>query len=72
MTKPVALANHTYERLKRRRRPGESFSEAVERLISNQRKDPMSFVRSAPKSKRPVKRRLAEIEAERERSWEEA
>lgn len=72
MTKPVALADSTYDRLRRRRRPGESFSEAVERLILNQRKDPMEFPRNVPKSRVPAKRRLADIEADRDASMEDA
>lgn len=72
MTKPVALADETYGRLKRRKRPGESFSNTVDRLIRDQKKDPMSFVRTVPRSKVAAKRRLADIEADREASWEEA
>lgn len=72
MTKPVALADNTYRRLKRRKRPGESFSETIERLMRGQRKDPMLFVESVPKSEVPSGRRLEEIEREREASWEDA
>lgn len=72
VTKPVALADNTYDRLKRRKRPGESFSAAIERLMSNQRKDPLEFVRLVPKSKISAGKRLAEIEADREASWEDA
>ena len=72
MTKPVALADDTYQRLKRRKRPGESFSEAIERLMRDQRKDPMLFVAKVPRSKISAARRLKEIEADRDASWEEA
>lgn len=72
MTKPVALADETYRRLRRRRRPGESFSNAIERLMREQKKDPTYFVHHVPRSKVPAARRLEEIEAEREASWEDA
>lgn len=47
MTHQVALANPTYARLKAARRPGESFSRAIERLL-DESKDPLSFIRSPP------------------------
>lgn len=72
VTKPVALADDTYRRLKARKRPGESFSQTVERLMREQRKDPTFFVDRVPKSKVPADRRLRAIEEDREASWEDA
>ncbi len=48
MTKQVALAEATYARLRRNRRPGESFSMAIERLL-DQAKDPTRFSALLPK-----------------------
>ena len=72
MTKPVALADDTYRRLRRRKRPGESFSNTVDRLMRDQKKDAMSFVANVPKSKVPAARRLKDIEADRDASWADA
>lgn len=72
MTKPVALADGTYDRLKRRRRPGESFSNTIDRLMQEPKKDPTYFAQNVPRSKIPAARRLQEIEADRDASLEDA
>ncbi len=72
VTKPVALSDGTYRRLKRRKRPGESFSETIERIMGNQKKDPMRFANEVPKSRVPAQRRLKELEEDRDASWEDA
>lgn len=72
MTKPVALADETYRRLKQRKRPGESFSNTIDRLLADQRKDPLSFAQNVPRSKIPAKKRLADIEADRDATWQDA
>ncbi|MEA3200622.1 MAG: putative antitoxin [Thermoplasmata archaeon] len=64
MTKQVALADATYERLRSHKQPGESFSEVIERLLSGQR-DPLSFPQAAPRSRVPARERLAQVEADR-------
>lgn len=68
VTKQVALAESTYLRLRGNRRPGESFSAAIDRLLDNQPKDPMRFVEEAGKHKHviPPHEYLAMIEAERD------
>jgi predicted CopG family antitoxin len=66
MTKQVALADMTYERLRKRRRKGESFSDVIERLLTEGPKDPLSFVMRVPRSRTPAKERLAQIEADRD------
>lgn len=72
MTKPVALSDQTYRRLKQLKRPGESFSQTIERLIRGQRKDPLVFAQDVPRSRIPPRDRLKEVERIREDSWEEA
>jgi predicted CopG family antitoxin len=68
VTKQVALAESTYLRLRGNRRPGESFSAAIDRLLDNQPKDPMRFVEEARKHKNIMSHEeaLAMIEAERD------
>ena len=66
MTKQVAFADRTYERLKSARREGESFSETVERLLDSS-KDPLSFLRST-RSRIDATRRLKAIRADRDAS----
>lgn len=66
MTKQVALADATYERLKRHRRPDESFSEAIERLLDQQAKDPLAFPDRVPKAGLSAKEWLAQVEADRD------
>lgn len=68
MTKQVALAERTYQRLKENRRPGESFSKAIERLLDKQAKDPLSFTRGLPKPEIDPEEWLQEIEADRDAS----
>lgn len=66
MTHQVALADATYARLKREKQGEESFSRVIERLLANQQKDPMGFVRT--RRKHPpgeLARRLKEIEDSR-------
>ncbi len=65
VTHQVALANPTYARLRAARRAGESFSQAIERLLDGT-KDPMSFVRDPPKSRIPAEERLRLIKEERD------
>jgi predicted CopG family antitoxin len=65
VTKQVALADSTYARLKRSRHPGESFSDAIERLL-DRAKDPMTFADRVPRSRVGAKDRLAQIEADRD------
>jgi len=65
MTKQVALADATYERLRRSRLPEESFSEAIERLL-DQAKDPLSFADRVPQPRVSAKERLRQIEADRD------
>jgi predicted CopG family antitoxin len=72
VTKPVALSDETYRKLKKRKQPGESFSQVIERLMREQKKDPMLFVQHVPKSRVPAERRLQEIQDDRESSWEDA
>ena len=65
MTRQVALSEATYARLRRQRKPAESFSQAIERLIDNQVKTPLDFVEGlAPPI--PPKKWLEQIEADRE------
>jgi len=64
MTKQVALADRTYDRLKRSRRSGESFSEAIERLLARA-KDPVSFL-DAPSSRTDPDAWIADIETDRD------
>lgn len=66
MTKQVALADGTYDRLKRSRLPGESFSEAIERLLDQHPKDPLAFAKRVPKSPISSKDHLRQIEADRD------
>lgn len=66
MTKQVALADRTYERLRRSRRPGESFSQAIERLLAGQAKDPLSFSKRVPKSPLDATAWRKQIEADRD------
>lgn len=70
MTKQVALADRTYTRLKRHRRPDESFSEVIERLL-DQAKDPESFLR-APRSRTDPDAWIARLEADRDDATVEA
>ena len=74
VTKQVALANETYKRLRQNRRTNESFSQAIDRLLDGDAKDPMRFVRERT---RPVPRisadeRIRLIEEDRNRSWVKA
>lgn len=62
MTKQVALADATYARLKRAKRPGESFSQAIERML-DQVKDPLGFVDRLPPLDIDHDAWLAEVEA---------
>lgn len=71
MTKQVALANRTYERLKSRRRPGESFSAAIERLLEDSPKNPLTFL-DAPRSRTNPDEWIARIEADRDDATVEA
>lgn len=66
MTKQVALADATYERLRRSRLPGESFSEAIERLLAGQAKNPTAFPKRVPKASIDPDEWEAQIEADRE------
>ena len=65
MTRQVALAERTYARLKRSRRPDESFSQAIERLLDSTRKDPWRFV-SGSRSKLDPDDWIKRIEADRD------
>lgn len=65
MTKQVSLADRTYQRLKRNRRPNESFSAAIERLLDEASKDPMTFL-AATRSRTDPEEWLARIEADRD------
>lgn len=64
MTKQVALADATYAKLRAARHEGESFSDAIERLLRNN-KDPMSFLRT-PRSSADPDAWLAQIKADRD------
>lgn len=66
MTRQVALADDTYERLKANKKPGESFSQTIERLLDTQPKDPLSFPDRVPKSPLEAEERLRRIEEDRE------
>lgn len=66
MTKRVALADATYARLRRWRRPGESFSQVIERLMAAQAKEPEAFAERVPKARVRTKDWLAQVEADRE------
>lgn len=66
MTKQVALADATYDRLRRVRRPGESFSQAIERLLADRAKDPEAFPKRVPKSPLATREWLRRIEADRD------
>lgn len=72
MTKQVALADRTYERLRRSRHPGESFSQTIERLLSKQQKDPMGFPKRVPKSPLRHDEWLEQVQADREASRQDA
>lgn len=65
MTRQVALADRTYERLKRSRHHDESFSEAIERLMDVAAKDPWSFV-AAGRSKLDPDEWIRRVEADRD------
>jgi predicted CopG family antitoxin len=65
VTKQVAFANTTYKRLRRERRPGESFSQAVDRLLDSRPKDPKAFLKGLRPPVDP-KKWLAEVEASRD------
>lgn len=71
MTKQVALANVTYDRLRRRRLEGESFSQAIDRLLDGA-KDPLGFAARVPKSSIPAAERLRQIEEDRNNTWTDA
>lgn len=67
MTHQVALADVTYDRLKREKQPGESFSQVIERLLAQRPLDPTYFARHARRiSKEEAARRLADIEWSRD------
>lgn len=70
MTKQVALADTTYARLRAARHEGESFSDAIERLLSNS-KDPMRFLKIGASARDPDEW-IAEIEAERDETTTDA
>lgn len=71
MTKQVALADRTYTRLKGSRRPGESFSAAIERLLAQVAKDPSTFL-DTPRSRADPDAWIARIEADRDDATVEA
>jgi predicted CopG family antitoxin len=68
MAKQVALSDRAYARLRRNRIEGESFSDAVERLMDSQPKDPLRFLAHMRDVPKPgyYHQRIARIERERE------
>lgn len=68
MTKQVAFRDKTYERLRRRKRKSESFSDVVERLMeaAPEEKDPLSFARRPWKRRLSVEEHLDLVEADRD------
>lgn len=42
-SKMISIRNDVYKSLKKLKGPNESFSELIERLIANQKKDPLKF-----------------------------
>ena len=69
MTHQVSLRGAAYEALRREKRPGESFSDVVLRIIQEARpraKDPWSFLAGPPLDPRGMERRLQEIEGWRD------
>jgi len=70
VTKQVALADATYARLRAAKHPGESFSEAIERLLRSNN-DPRGFATSA-RPARSAKERIAELERERDETITDA
>lgn len=64
MTKQVALADRTYQRLRAARQPDESFSDAIERLLDAV-KDPMGFLAAKPSRVDPTAW-IAAVEADRD------
>lgn len=71
MTRQVALAEKTYERLKRRKLPGESFSQTIERLLEGRPKDPLRFLEAAPSHLDPDEW-IRRIEADRDNATVDA
>lgn len=70
MTKQVALADQTYARLREARLEGESFSDAIERLLDHA-KDPLGFLKARP-SRTDPDAWLEAIRADREDSTVDA
>jgi predicted CopG family antitoxin len=66
MTRQVALADATYDRLKRRKRAGESFSQVIERLLAGEPKDPLGFVQRLPPLPMDPDEWVRRIEADRD------
>lgn len=65
----VSLRPDAYEALRRAKRPEESFSDAVLRLLAEHRaraRDPWKFVRAKRRHLRSLDERLAEVEAWRD------
>lgn len=65
----VSLKPEAYLALRKVRRPGESFSDAVLRLLQEhqaQARDPWRFVRGKRRRLRTLPQRLAEVEAWRD------
>jgi predicted CopG family antitoxin len=69
VTHQVALSREAYQALRKAKRPEESFSDAVLRLLHAHRAaehDPWKFVRARRRHVRSVEERLAEVEAWRD------
>jgi predicted CopG family antitoxin len=72
VTKQVALANKTYDRLRRAKAKDESFSAAIERLLEAAPKDPLEAMRRMPKALLEAEAWIRQIEEERESTRQDA
>lgn len=71
MTKQVALADATYAKLRAARHEGESFSDAIERLLRGN-KDPRSFGKNLPPRRMSPEAHLRMIEQDRDSTTTDA
>lgn len=70
MTKQVALSDEAYAELRREKKPEESFSQAVLRLLRSARlarKDPMAFVGQPRRFTMTMQEHLDMVESDRDR-----
>lgn len=72
MERAVRLSEEAYEHLEAYKHPGESFSQAIQRLLDAQPKDPLGFPDRVPKSPVSGQEHLRRIEADRESTRREA